>query len=205
MLKNYFLVAIRSFWRNKTFSLINILGLSIGVSVSLIIFLLVHYDFSFDKFEKDSALIYRLVADQKSNGDQSYINDLPEPMAAAIEKELTGIEVAAPFRTAYELRVTIPYPDAGRPQVLKKQKDIIYADARYFNLIKYTWLLGSPATSLNKPYQVVLTENGWRTSLTALRWTGGFLPRAVECCCCWRLLFFVSGPLRLRRLIRWKV
>ena len=86
MLKNYFLVALRSFWRNKTFSVINILGLSIGVSVSLIIFLLVHYDFTFDKFEKDGAYIYRAVADQNSNGEQSYINDAPEPMGAAIQQ-----------------------------------------------------------------------------------------------------------------------
>ena len=171
MLKNYFLVALRSFWRNKTFSVINILGLSIGVSVSLIIFLLVHYDFSFDKFEKDGAHIYRVIADQKSNGEQSYINDVPEPMGAAIQKELTGIEVVAPFRTADELRVTIPYPDASRPLVLKKQKDLVYTDASYFNLIKYNWLIGSPAASLAQPYQVVLTEKNARLYYPGLRYT----------------------------------
>ena len=52
MIKNYFIVACRNFWRNKIFSVINVLGLSIGISASLVIFLIVYYEFSFDKFEK---------------------------------------------------------------------------------------------------------------------------------------------------------
>jgi len=161
MFKSYFLVAIRGFWRNKTFSLINILGLSIGISASLIIFLLVDYDFTFDKFEKNADRIYRVVADTKSNGESSHTNALPVPMGSAIQKDLTGIELAASFRTD-ERRVTIPYPDANHPLVLKKQKDLVFADDHYFNLIDYTWLSGSPATALKEPYQVVLTEKNAR-------------------------------------------
>ena len=48
MLKTYLTIAYRNFIRNKVFSLINVLGLSIGISASLVIFLIVHYDFSFD-------------------------------------------------------------------------------------------------------------------------------------------------------------
>jgi hypothetical protein len=83
-------------------------------------------------------------------------------MGPAIEKDLTGIEVVAPFHTADNIRVTIPYPDANRPLVLKKQKDAVYADKRYFDLIKYDWLAGSPSVSLQQPYQVVLTEKNAR-------------------------------------------
>ena len=61
MVKNYFLVAIRNFWRHKVFSAINILGLAIGISASLVIFLLVHHDLSFDKFEPQRDRIYRVV------------------------------------------------------------------------------------------------------------------------------------------------
>ena len=53
MLKNYFKTALRNFWRNKTFSTINVLGLSIGISAALVIFLIVYYEFSFDKFQPD--------------------------------------------------------------------------------------------------------------------------------------------------------
>ncbi|MDO6432718.1 ABC transporter permease [Flavitalea sp. BT771] len=178
MLKSYFLVAIRSFWRNKTFSLINILGLSIGISASLIIFLLVHFDFSFDKFEKDGARIYRVVLDAKNDGQLSYNNCLPVPMGPAIQKELTGIELVAPFRTLDELKVTIPGADASRPLVLKKQKDLVYADARYCKLLNYTWLAGSTATSLEAPYQVVLTEKNARIYYPGLRY-GDIIGRSI--------------------------
>jgi putative ABC transport system permease protein len=158
MLKNYFLVALRNFWRNKVFALINILGLAIGISAALVIFLIVDYDFSFDHFEKGRDRIYRVGSDFTSGGQTSHWGDVCAPMPAAIQKEMTGIELVAPFTTWDETKVTIPYPDANHPAVLKKQKDQVYVDERYFSLIHYDWLAGSPATALREPYQVVLTE-----------------------------------------------
>src|ERR1700743_1315796 len=111
MFKNYLVVALRTFRHNKTFSLINIIGLSIGISASMVIFLLVQYDFSFDKFEKDGSRIYRVVADFKSPKNSGYNNCLSEPMGDAIKKEVTGWELVVPFRTMDNTRVTIPYPD----------------------------------------------------------------------------------------------
>jgi len=162
MLKNYFRVALRSFWRNKTFSFINILGLSIGISASLIIFLLVQYDFSFDHFEKEGSRIYRVVSDGKNDHGAWHNNCLAEPMGGAAKKEVAGLDIVAPFRTLGETRVTVPYPYAGNPLVLRKQKDVALADDNYFNLIGYTWLAGSPTTATQQPYQVVLTEKNAR-------------------------------------------
>ncbi|HVU55408.1 MAG TPA: FtsX-like permease family protein [Puia sp.] len=162
MLKNYFLVALRTFRRNKIFSFINIASLSIGISASLVIFLLVQYDFTFDKFEKDRSRIYRVVA-HGTNSNGSWQNGcLSEPMGAAAKKEVSGLEIVAPIRTLDETRVTIPYPNVNNPVVLRKQKDIIAADANYFDIVGYTWLAGSPATASQQPYQVVLTEKNAR-------------------------------------------
>ena len=171
MLKNYFLVAIRNFWRNKTFSLINIIGLSIGISASLVIFLLVQYDFSFDKFEKDSSRIYRVVADFKNQRETGHNNCLSEPMGAAAKKEVPGLEIVAPMRTLDETRVTIPFPDANHPLILRKQKDLVAIDENYFGIIDYTWLAGSPTASLQQPYQVVLTEKNARLYYAGTRYT----------------------------------
>ena len=171
MLKNYFLVALRTFRRNKTFSFINIVGLSIGISASLVIFLLVQYDFTFDKFEKNSSRIYRVVASGKNNGGAWQNGCLAEPMGAAAKKEVTGLEIVAPIRTLGEIRVTIPYPNINNPVVLPKQKDVIAADANYFNLIGYTWLAGSPATATQQPYQVILTEKNARLYYANTKYT----------------------------------
>jgi putative ABC transport system permease protein len=164
MLKNYFLVALRSFWRNKTFSLINILGLSIGISASLVIFLLVWHDLNFDKFEPNRDRIYRVVGQNTENGKLGYQSVVPVPMAEVLQKEIAGIELVAPFHTMDPLpnedplKVAIPYPNAAQPKILRDQNDFAATDARLLNLLGYTWLLGSPATALSQPYQVVLTE-----------------------------------------------
>ncbi len=171
MLKNYFLVALRAFRRNKTFSFINIVGLSIGISASLVIFLLVQYDFSFDKFEKEGSRIYRVVANGKNSNGSWQNGCLPEPMSAAAKKEVPGLEMVAPFRTLDETRVTIPYPSANNPVVLRKQKDLIAADANYFNVIGYTWLAGSPASFNQQPYKVVLTEKNARLYFANTKYT----------------------------------
>jgi hypothetical protein len=62
MIKNYFKTAFRNLAKNKIFSLINVSGLSIGISSALVIYLIVSYDLSFDKFEKDRDRIYRVVS-----------------------------------------------------------------------------------------------------------------------------------------------
>jgi putative ABC transport system permease protein len=162
MLKNYFLVALRTFRRNKTFSFINIVGLAIGISASLVIFLLVQYDFTFDQFEKDGSRIYRVVEHGKNDNGTWYGGALAEPMGTAAKKEVSGLELVAPIHTLDEVRVAIPYPNVNNPVVLRKQKDIVAADANYFHLVGYTWIAGSPATATQQPYQVVLTEKNAR-------------------------------------------
>ncbi|MBS1602976.1 MAG: ABC transporter permease [Bacteroidetes bacterium] len=162
MLKNYLTTALRNFWRNKTFSFINIVGLSIGISASLIIFLLVQYDFSFDKFEKEGQRTYRVVTDGRNDDHSWHFNCVSEPMGAAARKEAAGLEIVAAFRTLGETRVRIPRPGGKAPLVFRKQKDLIFADENYFNLIGYDWLAGSAATGIREPYQVVLTEKNAR-------------------------------------------
>src|SRR5437762_10319627 len=83
MLKNYFTTAFRNFWRNKTFSIINVFGLAIGISSALVIFLIVYYEFSFDKFEKDSNRIYRVVLDAKFNGNDVQSSAVQAPLSIA--------------------------------------------------------------------------------------------------------------------------
>src|SRR6478672_3210893 len=100
MLKNYLVIALRNFWRNKIFSLINIFGLAIGISAALVIYLIVQYDFSFDKFHKDGDRIYRVVSDFRFSGEVFHNSGITSPMGNAVRKELTGIELVVPFRTA---------------------------------------------------------------------------------------------------------
>src|SRR6187402_3472877 len=99
MIKNYFTIAFRTLWKNKVFTAINILGLAIGISASLVIWLLVNYHFSFDKFEQDGDRIFRVVS-QFSFADEKYFNSgVPDPLGSAVRNEITGLEKVVPLRT----------------------------------------------------------------------------------------------------------
>ena len=93
MFKNYLKIAFRSFWRHKVFTLINVIGLSIGISASLVIYLIVNYDLTFDKFEKDSDRIFRVVSNFKFQGNESHSYGVTAAMAGGIKNNVTGIEI----------------------------------------------------------------------------------------------------------------
>jgi len=160
MIKNYFTIAVRTLLKNKLFTAINILGLSIGISASLVIYLLVNYHFTFDKFEKDAGRIYRVTSNFSFSGEFYRNSGVCNPMASAVKREITGIDAVVPIRNWQGGdRVGIPANNKDVPVVFKGQKGIEFVDSNYFNLVNYQWLSGSPAASLNKPYQVVITED----------------------------------------------
>ncbi|HEX9512765.1 MAG TPA: ABC transporter permease [Puia sp.] len=161
MFKNYFKTAFRSFRKNKIISLINILGLSIGISSALIIYLIVQYDLSFDKFEPDSERIYRIV----SEGPNWHNRGVPAPLHEAVQREIPGIEKMAAFfeYNDWNLKVSIPHDNNKAPAVFKKQEGIVFAEADYFALFPRQWLAGNAATSLKDPFQLVLSESRAKT------------------------------------------
>src|SRR5580765_5773270 len=164
MLKTYLTIAFRNFYRNKIFSLINVLGLSIGISSALVIFLIVHYDFTFDQFEKDSGRIYRVVTDMSFGGTPMNFSGVSSPLATAVRSEISGVEQTVGFHQYNgDPKVNIKRKDGEKAFQINHQQDIIFADAAYFKMIPYQWLAGSPEISLSNPYKVVLTEERAKT------------------------------------------
>ena len=159
MFRNYFKTAWRNILRNKTFSLINITGLAIGISASLVIYLIVSYDFGFVKFEKDGDRVYRVVSDMKFPDNDFKNSGVPMPLISTAQKELTGIELFVPFSTPNGDMNVLISNDLGKPDLYKKQTDILFADNNYFKMLGFTWLAGSQLNSLGEPFSVVLTES----------------------------------------------
>jgi putative ABC transport system permease protein len=158
MIKNYFKIAFRNFGRHKLFTLINIVGLSIGVSAALVIYVIVNYDFTFDKNHKDRDKIYRVVTEYSFSGNVGYNGGVTGPLAGAVQAEATGVKQVVPFFTYGGMNVFIPNK-TDVPTKFKNQDNLVLADGRYFKLLEYNWLAGSAKTALNEPYQVVLTSN----------------------------------------------
>ena len=160
MIKNYLKSAWRTLGKHKILSVINVLGLSIGISASLVIFLIVSYDLSFDKFEKDRDRIYRVVWTIATAGEKFDLTGITYAMPPAIEKEITGLDVVAPFSAFNNNpKISVAAANNSEPVVFKNQRGFVYADKNYFDLITYNWLAGSEKTSLQQPYQTVLTQS----------------------------------------------
>jgi putative ABC transport system permease protein len=159
MFKNYLTVALRNFRRNKIFTTINILGLSIGLSAALVIFLIVQFDYSFDKFEKNGSRIYRVVSGYAfQGGSPGYTRGVPAPLAEAVKKDLSGLNQIVSFRYFNDNKLEVPALHAAKPLNFKARDQIIFADESYFKMLPYKWLAGTQSTALQGPGKVVINE-----------------------------------------------
>lgn len=157
MIKNYFKIALRNFWRHKLFTFINIIGLSIGISAALVIYLIVQFDFSFDRFHPGGDRIYRVVSNFNFEGESIHNGGVTGMLADAAKSSVTGLEASAPFYTASDYTVETG-ANSKTPTLFKHENDIIYADGSYFTVFSYKWLAGSRRTALNEPNRVVLAS-----------------------------------------------
>ncbi|GAB3926750.1 ABC transporter permease [Mucilaginibacter myungsuensis] len=143
--------------RQKLFTLINVIGLSIGISASIVIGLIVYHDLTFDKFHKDVDRIYRVVTNFSFDGRLSYNPGVSGALPAAVKSEVTGLEGIA---TTYRILLPDVFVTRGneKPVKFKEQRGVVLADEGYFKLFEYKWLSGSAKTALHEPNQVVITS-----------------------------------------------
>lgn len=163
MLRNYFRIAFRSLSKNKLYTVINVLGLALGVSACLVIFLITHFELSFDRFHPDKERIYRIVDEGRNGtGEHRAMGGTTDPMAMTVRAEVSGLQSVTGFYNYYT-NVTIPEGSTIRLKLERPKygtpSDVVITDPQYFDIFKYQWLAGNPTTSINQPFQVVLTES----------------------------------------------
>tara|TARA_R110002167_G_scaffold205954_1_gene409936 strand:+ start:1274 stop:3724 length:2451 start_codon:yes stop_codon:yes gene_type:complete len=154
MFRNYLKIAFRNIWKNKVFSLINIIGLSIGLSASFVIGIIIYYDLTFDKFHPEGDRIYRITTEFTNPEGNFYNSGVTVPLAQALkDMGLTELKTVAPIFTTYPLQVQNMESEA----VFKGPKFVVYADPEYFRTFQYTWLAGAQNTALKAPNEVVIS------------------------------------------------
>lgn len=169
MFRNYIKTAFRSFSRHKLFTLINVIGLSIGISAALVIYLIVHYDFTFDKFHKDNDRIYRVVTNFTSQGTPWYASGVCGPLPWATKNQVTGLREIAPIWSLPQPNVTVLNGSKSSSR-FKNQENVVVVDSDYFKLFEYQWLAGSARSALAAPNQVVLTSDQAENYFPGLRY-----------------------------------
>ncbi len=149
MLKNYFKIFTRNLKRNKTYSLINILGLSIGIASFILIMLWIANELSFDCFHKNADQIYRVVGDDGVIGKMAVTCG---PLADYMKTNFPDIVNAARYMP-YEGSV-FKYHD----KILKIEKGA-FADPDFFKMFSFSFFRGSPKTALSNLNEIVITES----------------------------------------------
>jgi predicted permease len=169
-----FKIMLRSIARNKLYSGINILGLTVGIAAALLIFRMVRYELSFNKQFANYERIARVAAvvQTPENGEEHYVC-IPIPAMDAIEQTVGQFEAMSRIRECWG---TLALPDPnGSSAPLKKflnegGETAFFAEPEFFKIFDLTWIAGNPATALAEPNAIVLTE----------RWAQKFFPNSRE-------------------------
>ena len=148
MFQNYFKLAFRHMKRQKTFSFINIAGLSIGICCTLLILFWVRNELSYDKFHKHNPDLYRVTC----IGTETNFFGSPAPFAPAIIAEIP--EVVNAVRVMRAARYVFKYKDA-----VFYENNGISADPSFFEMFDFPLVKGEVKTTFSKPMTIALTES----------------------------------------------
>ena len=152
MIKNLLLIAIRNFKKDKWYSLLNILGLTIGITFSLFLIFYITDELSYDRYHEKANRIFRIVSyiQEKDKNTDWAITQLP--LGPTLKKDYPEVEEMVRLQ--------------GRERTLFKNGDnnfyetkIYYADSTIFKVFTHKFYEGSPATALNGPNSIVITKS----------------------------------------------
>jgi putative ABC transport system permease protein len=158
MFRNYCITAWRNLVRNKRFGLINISGLAIGITSSILIFVVVHYELSYDRFQPGYQNIYQAAMEDKFSDGTNYTPGTPFPALEALKARFPQM-VTGVLYSNFGAQLTVIDSD-GTPSKEKRfieDNGIFFADANLFKVFKTGWLYGSPAV-LDQPNKIVLSQ-----------------------------------------------
>src|SRR6478736_6078453 len=159
MVKNYFTTATRSLMRNRNYTIINIAGLAVGIAVCMMIFIIIHFQTSFDNFHTKKDRIYRVLTEyhHADAATIAYGKDVPLPMPAGLKTAFPQIEQVAPVWESHNDQLHIPDDNGKTIKTFKEDKGVFFVEPSFFKMFDYPLLAGS-YESLKDPYNVLLTK-----------------------------------------------
>ncbi|MBC7570312.1 MAG: ABC transporter permease, partial [Spirosoma sp.] len=160
MLRNYLKIAWRNLRAQRSYALLNTLGLTVGMAGSLLIFLFLRHHLSTDRHHAHINRIVRINTDlHLDDGSVEYNAEAPPPMAAALRTRYPQVEQAA-FLLGWR-NITVSLRRAANPQPTRffERDGMGFVEPEWFEVLTYTWLQGNPKTALRAPNRAVLTES----------------------------------------------
>jgi len=159
MIKNYFKIAWRNLVKNKVFSFINILGLTIGITSCMLITLYIINELSYDRYQANGKDIYQVGTTFIQQGKEMKMPNTPAPMAQAMQMDFPEIQLTTRLMGLFaEDKTLMQYKgENGELKSFYETKGYL-ADSTFFRMFTYKFTEGNPATALNNPNSIVLSE-----------------------------------------------
>jgi putative ABC transport system permease protein len=151
MIKNYIKIAWRNLSRNKGFAITNLLGLTIGMTCTIFIFLWVNDELTYDKFNTNYKTIYQVIANRDFKNNIFTDNNMVFPLAKSLETGYPQIKNAV--MSSYASAQQFVYG------ATKLKKQLVFVGGRYFDMFTCKFIKGSPSAALAEPNSLVLTES----------------------------------------------
>ncbi|TDB65916.1 ABC transporter permease [Arundinibacter roseus] len=150
MIKNYFKITFRTLWKNKGYTFINILGLSVAFCISAFLFLTAYFQLSFDSFHADGDRIFQMYFFSNAPEKPERSSSMPFPLTPALKTEFPEIEGVARFVHGSNV---VEFQDV----ILEKQ--IKYTDPDFLNIFSFPLLQGDKDVALRDLSSMIITEN----------------------------------------------
>lgn len=151
LIKNYFLSAYRNLTRNRFFTIINILGLTIGIVSAILVLLYIKEESAFDKHHSKHQRIYRIISNYHVNDKQDLFALTSHAIAPTLKDEYDLVEEYVRFIPNDNFFFRLDGKDYN-------EEDFYFADSTVFKIFDHEFLMGDSETALNRPYSIVLTE-----------------------------------------------
>jgi len=172
MFKNYLLVTVRNLKKNSTYSLLNIIGLAVGMTAFILIALYVQYELSFDKYHENADRIYRVVREERAF--------TPAPLGPALKEKIPEVVSAARILRSSNTLIS-------HEQKHFLEDEFYWADPETFEIFSISFISGDPETALNDPSAIILSKR------TANKYFGNADPMGKILTVSERYEFTVSG------------
>jgi putative ABC transport system permease protein len=155
MLKNFLKISYRNFVKQKSYSLINIFGLTLGLACYILILVHIGYELSYDSYHRNAGRIYRIASQRVSMGTTNEFATVPAPTGPTMVEDFP--EVIGAVRFSPTVKRAFSYGD-------KKffQENVFYADRSVFEVFSFDLIEGDPKTALEAPFTMVVTEKAAR-------------------------------------------
>lgn len=156
MIRNYFKTAWRSLIRNKSYTIINIVGLAVGIAACLLIFLVINFETSFDNYHVNKDHIYRVLAKRTSSEGVKYRAGVPFPTSRGMRVDYSNIPLIGSIFDDNNKQLSITTNNGEVKRF--KETDVFFTEPQLIKMFDFGWLAGDKKNALVEPNTIIISK-----------------------------------------------